>query len=129
MWGNIKLCNELGLNTDDWKSFDPKGHTVRAGHRFKPGDIVSLRVWGNDVNPKSGRSGPYHSKQIIIAPDIQVKKTWDFEIDACGIYSIAKPGEQLKYMALVSCTSGLFYLHLSSKEITLLLACKGCRDS
>lgn len=58
----------------------PKGHTIRAGHRFKAGDMISLRVWSNDVNPKSGRSGPYHSKQIIIAPDIEVKKTWDFEL-------------------------------------------------
>lgn len=66
-----------GLSRDE---FLPKGHTCRAGHEVNVGDIRSPRVWGNDVNPKSKRSGPYHSKQIIIAPDIQVKKVWDFEI-------------------------------------------------
>lgn len=57
-----------------------KFHTIRGGHRFKAGDMFSPRVWGADVNPVSGRRGPYHSKQIIIAPDIRVEKTWDIEI-------------------------------------------------
>ncbi len=52
---------------------EPKHHTIRAGSRFKVGDKFSPRVW-------SGK--PYNSKQIIIAPDIEVKKV--FEI---GIYS------------------------------------------
>jgi hypothetical protein len=68
--------------------FDPKHHTIRAGHRFKVGDFFSPRVWSNSVNPKSGRSGPYHSKQITFAPDIEVKKTWDFDIDENGIVSL-----------------------------------------
>ena len=51
--------------------FNPKHHTIREGHRFKVGDWFSPRVW-------SGK--PYQSKQIIIAPDIQVKKVWLFEI-------------------------------------------------
>lgn len=59
---------------------NPKYHTIRAGSRFKVGDKFSPRVWGNDVNPKSGKSGPYHSKQIIIAPDIEVKKVWEIRI-------------------------------------------------
>lgn len=58
----------------------PKYHTIRPGNKFKAGEWVSLRMWGDDINPKSGRSGPYHSKQIIIAPDIQVKKVWNVEI-------------------------------------------------
>lgn len=49
-----------------------KHHTIRSGKRFKTGDRVSLRVWGDDINPKSGRKGPYHSKQIAIAPDVEV---------------------------------------------------------
>lgn len=57
-----------------------KGHTIRSGYRFKAGDLFSPRVWGNDVNPKSGKSGPYHSKQVIIAPDIQIPKVWGFDI-------------------------------------------------
>lgn len=58
---------------------ETKHHTIRAGNRFKVGDYFSPRVW-------SGK--PYNSKQIIIAPDIQVKKVWDFEIDLNCVYSI-----------------------------------------
>ena len=50
---------------------EPKHHTIRAGQRFKVGDKFSPRVW-------SGK--PYASKQIIIAPDIEVKATFNFEI-------------------------------------------------
>jgi hypothetical protein len=72
-----------GLSLDKWDLerefnprlsldfFEPKYHTIRAGHRWKVGDKFSPRVW-------SGK--PYQSKQIIIAPDIEVKKVWDFEI-------------------------------------------------
>lgn len=48
-----------------------KGHTIRAGHHWKPGDWFSPRVW-------SGKTR--RSKQIIIAPDIQVKRVWNFEL-------------------------------------------------
>jgi hypothetical protein len=56
---------------DVWASCIPKNHTIRAGKRWKVGDKFSPRVW-------SGK--PYNSKQIIIAPDIEIKKVWDFEI-------------------------------------------------
>lgn len=49
----------------------PKHHTIRAGHRFKAGEYFSPRVW-------SGK--PYNSKQIIIAPDTEIKKVWDILI-------------------------------------------------
>ncbi len=39
-----------------------KKHTIRAGNRWKPGDWFKPVIWGNDINPKSGRSAPYHSK-------------------------------------------------------------------
>ena len=52
--------------------FTPKYHTIRAGNRWKEGDKFSPRVW-------SGK--PYQSKQIIIAPDIEVKKVWDITAD------------------------------------------------
>lgn len=67
----------------------PKHHTIRAGHRFKVGDWFSPRVWSGV---------PYKSKQIIIAPDIQVKKTWDVEIDECDVWAIGLPGTQIKYL-------------------------------
>lgn len=49
-----------------------KGHTIRKGHRWKVGDKFSPRVW-------SGK--PYFSNQITIAPDIEIKKVWDFKIE------------------------------------------------
>lgn len=48
-----------------------KSHTIRAGNRWKVGDKFSPRVW-------SGK--PYSSKQITIAPDIEIKKVWNFKI-------------------------------------------------
>jgi len=68
------------FNTLSVQHLSPKHHTIRSGNRWKVGDRFSPRIWGNDVNPKSGRSGPYHSKQIIIAPDIEIKKVWDITI-------------------------------------------------
>ena len=50
--------------------FNPKHHTIREGHNIKVGDTISFRVW-------SGK--PYASKQIIIAPDVQIVKTWQFD--------------------------------------------------
>lgn len=52
--------------------FHPKHHTIRAGNRWKVGDKFSPRVW-------SGK--PYNSKQIIIAPDIEIKKVWDVKVE------------------------------------------------
>lgn len=62
------------------KTWEPKGHTIRSGNRWKVGDYFSPRVWGDDINPKSGKKGAYHSKQIIIAPAIEVKKVWNIRI-------------------------------------------------
>lgn len=45
-------------------NFDPKHHTIRAGKRWKDGDMASVRCWSGV---------PYHSKQIIIAPDVKLK--------------------------------------------------------
>lgn len=58
---------------------ETKFHTIRNGKRWKTGDKASIRVWGDDVNPKSGRKGAYHSKQITIAPDVEIT-VFDFEI-------------------------------------------------
>lgn len=54
-------------------SFKPKFHTIRAGHRWKVGDVFSPRVWSKV---------PYKSKQITIGPDIEIKKVWDFYFSA-----------------------------------------------
>jgi hypothetical protein len=85
--GSLILQNSLYMTkaephiqlVDKW--FDsPKHHTIRAGKRWKVGDWFKPVVWGNDINPKSGRSGPYHSQQIQFAPPIQVTNTWDIRI-------------------------------------------------
>lgn len=59
-----------GLEIND-SILEMKHHTIRAGKRWKVGDKFSPRVW-------SGK--PYNSKQIVIAPDIEIKKVWDIEI-------------------------------------------------
>lgn len=66
------FINSLSTGIDTWKN-----HTIRAGHRWKVGDWFSPRVC-------SGK--PYHSKQIIIAPDIQIKKEWPIKIDLTDQY-------------------------------------------
>jgi hypothetical protein len=75
-WRRFDESNITANTVDFIRNFNHKesgikGHTIRAGHRFKVGDKFSPRVW-------SGK--PYASKQIIIAPDIEVKKVWDYEI-------------------------------------------------
>ena len=65
-----------------------KHHTVRSGNRFKKGDFFSPRVWGTDVNPKSGKSGAYHSKQIILSHDTEIKNVLDIEINEATEISI-----------------------------------------
>jgi len=54
-------------NYDRIHEFEPKYHTIRSGNRWKAGDKFSPRIW-------SGK--PYHSKQIIISPDLEIKKVW-----------------------------------------------------
>lgn len=77
----IYSISEIGLIPPyTYKNLTPKYHTIRSGNRWKAGDKFSPRVWGNNINPMSGRSGPYHSEQIIIAPDIKIEKVWKFEI-------------------------------------------------
>lgn len=71
-----------------------KHHTIRAGHRFKVGEWFKPAVWGDDINPKSGRKGPYHSKQIQFAPEIQVKKVWDVEFNEDGEFWIFSDKER-----------------------------------
>jgi len=66
-FGELSQQFNVGLNN----IYDPKHHTIRAGNRWKAGDKFSPRIW-------SGK--PYQSKQIIIGPDIEVKRTWKIEL-------------------------------------------------
>lgn len=74
------LFSEFPLALEKWSELQPKYHTIRAGKRWKTGDWFSPRVWGNDINPKSGRSGAYHSKQIILTSDIQIVRVQDIVV-------------------------------------------------
>jgi len=76
---------------DGWldQPWGPKHHTIRAGHNFKVGDKFSPRVWSG---------APYNSRQIIIAPDIEIKKIWDLEIDEADVWAMGLPGTQIKYL-------------------------------
>lgn len=78
-------CPETHMENNWWDQ-QPKNTTIRKGHRWKEGDYFSPRIWGNDINPKSGRKGPYHSKQYTFAPDTLITKTWDFEIKNHSFY-------------------------------------------
>lgn len=74
------------------EGYVPKHHTIREGSRWKVGDKFSPRFW-------SGK--PYNSKQIIIAPDIEVKKVWRFEMipalwaDECEFVLTLNDGNEL----------------------------------
>jgi hypothetical protein len=101
--GSPLLEKELEIFSNPSHFIIPKGHTVRKGQRFKVGDMFSPRVWGTDVNPKNGKSGPYQSKQIIIAPDIEVKKVWKFTMEPANFIDECKffiDGKQIKDAAL-----------------------------
>lgn len=86
------------LNQKDY--FYKKSHTIRSGKRFKVGDKFSPRVW-------SGK--PYASKQIIIAPDIEVKNVWDFDINEYGTISspVFKSPDYHNQMRIVAKNDGL----------------------
>lgn len=86
-----KICNSLlmallPIYTDDTpkeflqslskKYFLPKHHTIRSGKRWRKGDKFSPRVWSDK---------PYASKQIVIAPDIEIKRVVDIKIKESGV--------------------------------------------
>lgn len=74
---NYKPVTEIGT--------PPKFHTIRAGNRWKVGDKFSARYWGDDINEKTGKAGPYQSKQIEFA-QLEVKKVWSIKIDGYLIW-------------------------------------------
>ena len=93
---------------NNWFNRRPKNHTVRLGRRWKTGDTASIRVWGTDINPKSGRIGPYHSKQIIIAPDVEVT-----------VYNIIISCNQYMFQPMKPTGTPDEYILISSGELAL----------
>src|SRR5688572_20544540 len=72
----IDIDNFIETEISDTEDiFSHKSHTIRLGNRWRVGDMFSPRVW-------SGK--PYLSKMITIAPDVEVKKVFDFCIDPFG---------------------------------------------
>lgn len=78
--GVVKLYKFIN-SIETTKENGLKYHTIRAGNRWKVGNKFSPRIW-------SGK--PYNSKQIIIAPDIEIKRIWSFECDKGGLFYINK---------------------------------------
>lgn len=112
---DFKIPNDANALWDWYEYYNcvaPKHHTIRAGHRFKVGDKFSPRVW-------SGK--PYRSKQIIIAPDIEVKKVWGLEIKdseirirgsertACRLYDV--PANEIPFIAVNDGLSFIDFMH------------------
>jgi hypothetical protein len=86
IWESLELvaqhhCNNHLTQWANWVSeinqFHPKGHTVRGGYNWKPGDVFNPKIW-------TGK--PYWSKQLAFADPITVLKTYHFEITAKGDY-------------------------------------------
>jgi hypothetical protein len=77
----ILEVDELELDEQVYEESSPKFHTVRAGSRWKVGEMASLRVW-------SGR--PYHTKQVTLAPDIKITNVWSFEIKGREVWIASK---------------------------------------
>lgn len=88
----LGIFDLMVLAIDKWADFAPKSHTIRSGIRWKVGDKFSPRVW-------SGK--PYTSKMITIAPDIEIKKIWEFEIKGNSFYIDGYPisPDKLEYVA------------------------------
>lgn len=74
-----------------------KHHTIRAGNRFKPGQMASLRVWSDK---------PYRSKQVEFA-QVEVKKVWPVTITITGAYDSIYTGDALLPTCVVAKNDGL----------------------
>ena len=95
-WYNIDVNSIFDKDFYHSDKCIPKHHTIRSGHRWKVGDKFSPRVW-------SGK--PYNSKQIQFAPDMEVKKTWGFEINKNGLKYIN--GKNYSYYGEICKNDGL----------------------
>lgn len=74
-----------------------KHHTIRAGSRWKVGDMASLRIW-------SGK--PYRSKQIEFA-QVEVKRVWPVTIIIDDIFNPICSGDKILPAGLVARNDGL----------------------
>jgi len=84
--------------------FFPKRHTIRASRSFKVGDKFSPRYW-------SGK--PYHSPQISICDDLEVKAVYDIDIYPTNEIMI----------------NGRFFATIDSEKFTVLANNDGLRPA
>jgi hypothetical protein len=63
------------------ENFEPKYTTIRAGQKWKPGDKFKAVEWA--LPGSYYTKGNYH---VQIAPEIEVKKVWSFEIHKGLLY-------------------------------------------
>jgi hypothetical protein len=96
---NSYINNYIAIFPDDilpYYDSVSKHHTIRSGNRWKAADKFSPRVW-------SGM--PYRSKQIIIAPDIEIRQVFDIKIEGYSIwinknlYSVASSSDRAIMLA------------------------------
>jgi hypothetical protein len=85
---------------DNMKGFKAKHHTIRAGNRWKAGDMFSPRIW-------SGR--PYFSKQIEIAPPLEVVKVIPISYE-CGNWMSGLTILHMDTMMKIAHNDGLSFL-------------------
>ena len=68
--------DKIDLSIEVFNHCKPKHHTIRAGQRWKVGEKFSPCVWS-----LPGGRFTKGNKQIIIAPNIEIKKVWNFCIN------------------------------------------------
>lgn len=66
-----ELATDFNFAVMNDENYMPKHHTIRSGNRWKVGDKFSPRVWSDK---------PYHSKQIILCEDVEIKQIYQIRI-------------------------------------------------
>ncbi len=74
-----------------------KLHTIRAGNRWKVGDMASLRVWSDK---------PYRSKQVEFA-QVEIMKIWPVTIIIDDIFNPICSGDKVLPAGLIARNDGL----------------------
>ncbi len=101
---------------DYYRDFEPKYHTVRSRYRFKDGDSILLKAW-------TGK--PYRSKQIVIAPRIEVK-VFGFTIVTPDRAYVNEKQISTDTLKLIAKNDGLAYqdfIHWFSKPLDGQIIC------
>lgn len=94
------IPHELQPLIDDYELVSgiySKHHTIRAGARWKPGDMASLRIWSDK---------PYRSKQIEFA-QVEVKKVWPVTIIIDDIFNPICSGDKVLPTCIIAKNDGL----------------------